>query len=169
MMSVVDKPSTGFELVPCALTDLSDNTVTYARGTLPVSRLPVLVVGIRGRFGNDRVGSYGHGAAMVMAGLEAWDPAAVVLDLTGLVYEWGDGMTGVLVAPGRWYAGKGREVALLAMFGERPAVLPMAVVAADLCRDGLASLIRSEPDLDLPLHDDLASALAAVDRDLMSA
>jgi hypothetical protein len=157
-------PSNG--LTPCALADLSDNTVTYARGTLPASGLPVLIVSIQGRAGNDRHSSYTHAAAMLVAGLEAWEPAAVVLDLAGLAYTWGDRMADVLTAPGRWYAGRASDATLLQIFGERPAVLPVAAVVSSLCRDGLASLIGEEIRMQLPLHDDLPAALAAVDRTL---
>ena len=36
---------------------------------------------------------------MIMAGLEVWDPAAIVLDLTNLANTWGDRMVDVLTAP----------------------------------------------------------------------
>jgi hypothetical protein len=154
------------DLKACALTDLSDNRIRYARGVLPGSRLPVLVVALRGRIDNHR-GGYDHAAAMIVAGLEAWRPAAVVLDFTDLAYTWGDEMLDVLTAPSRWYAGNRGEAELLQIFGERPAVLPVAVVASNQCRDGLVSLIAaSPPDLGVRLVDDVGSALAEVDRAL---
>jgi hypothetical protein len=124
----------------------------------------VLVVALRGRVGNDILDVYDHCAALILAGLEGWQPMAAVLDFTDLEYSWGDLMGNVLLTPERWFGGEGRRT-LATIFGEPP-LLPMAVVTSALCHDGLSSLIADEMLSDVPLYGDLAGALTRVDAEL---
>jgi hypothetical protein len=86
--------------------------------------------------------------AMIAAGVAAWSPFGVVLDLRELSYEWGDEMQEVLAG-----ARNPRRS------------LPTAVVVSDLNREGLTSLVTQEM-LAAPadwLFDTVDDAIAAVD------
>ena len=71
--------------------------------------------------------------AMVRAGYEGFQPDAVIMDLSELKYEWGDEMTGVLMAAQGYYV---------------EAEFPTTVVVSDKCREGLTSLVRDEMSKD---------------------
>jgi hypothetical protein len=68
-------------------------------------------------------------SAMISAGLKVFSPIALVLDLTGLGYEWGDLMSNVLLAGSKYYV---------------IADLPTAVIASERNREGLTSLVIQE-------------------------
>jgi hypothetical protein len=154
-----------------SLADLSRITAGFATVPLPGSPHDhVLIVRFAGEYG---VGSAGNGdaafmSAMVAAGLDAWPPAGVVLDLRELSYEWGDMMSQVLgrtlfekAAPPEMIAQPGPRVSASAM-ASRP--IPTRVVVSDHCREALTSLVRDEMQ-DEPerwLFDTLENAVAAV-------
>ena len=96
-------PSLNLHLRPCSLSDLSPLVHRFSLGTLPRSGHPVLVVQLEGEASNQTEGAYDLASAVLMSGLEAWDPAALILDLRALAYTWGDRMQNVLDAPQRWY------------------------------------------------------------------
>ena len=141
------------QLRPRRLDDLSAIECEYFTCTLPSRDYgTVLVV----RFS----GECGHGSrsnsdcafmeAMVKAGLAAFRSLALVLDMRGLKYEWGDLMPRVLLGGQRQYV---------------DGAFPTAVIASDANREGLTSLIRQEMDEDPAgwLFDDLDAALARLD------
>ncbi len=84
-------------------------------------------------------GEYGFGAkgnedavfmtAIIKAGLEAWGPSALILDLKKLKYEWGDMIGSALTAGSDRYIG---------------ARFPTAVVISDQNRQGLISFVEKE-------------------------
>jgi hypothetical protein len=129
------------DLVACALSDFGHLSYRYQRGILPVSDHPLLVVTIDGKADNHENETYSLAAAIIIAGLEAWEPFALVLDLRGLDYSWGDAMSSVLGTASRWYE---PHYPIRAAFGgdKTPKEFPMAVVTSDLNREGLESLVR---------------------------
>lgn len=93
------------DLKPCRLADLGNIQCDYQSGTLASGHL-VLIVSLKGSFRsapNDS-GGYELASALVMTGLEAWQPWAAILDLRLVEYEWGDRMQNVVSAPQRWSA-----------------------------------------------------------------
>src|SRR5215218_8098877 len=88
------KAVTPVEIEPRQLDQLSSATCSYASAVLPRTGHTALIVSVRGVAANDRAnaGTYRFIAASVLAGLEAWDAAALVLDFRELNYTWGDGM-----------------------------------------------------------------------------
>jgi hypothetical protein len=90
--------------------------------------------------------------AMIKAGVEAFHPLVLILDLSRLTYEWGDEMADVLVAARDRYLG---------------VEFPIAVIVSDHCREGLTSLVKDEMNVGNPedwLFDDWSSAFDAVVR-----
>jgi hypothetical protein len=136
------------EDVPRTLSDLS--TVQHA---FTVRRLPsepeqeALVIRFDGEAGNSRehFGAFALMRAVIAAGVAAWKPASLVLDLRRLTYEWGDNMAEVLGCA-------------------QP--LPTAVAVSDLNRDGLASLVEQEMfgEPKRWLFESVEAAIGAVDR-----
>ena len=101
----------------------------------------ILVVAFKGVCG---IGSANNSdatfmAAMIKAGIEAWSPDALVLDLRELDYRWGDMMSKVLGA-GEYSMFK----QVINGDGEANQDLPTAVVISDLNREGLTSLVEME-------------------------
>jgi hypothetical protein len=140
------------DIVPKSLRDLSAASCEFRTCALPSAKYAqCLVVAFAGAAGNshEHVGTFRYMRAMIAAGIAAWDPVAVVLDLTNLWYEWGDEMGEVL--------------------GTIP--LPVAVVTSQRNRKGLTSLVEAEL-FQRPrdwLFDTLADALGACDRQYGSA
>ncbi|TWU50720.1 hypothetical protein Poly51_40130 [Rubripirellula tenax] len=102
----------------------------YFQTPLPTPpHLDVLVVRFNGvsGFGCANNDDANYMAAMIHAGIVAWDPSAILLDLREMAYEWGDMMANPLCAGFRHYA-DGSD-------------LPLAVVVSDLNREGLTSLV----------------------------
>lgn len=93
-----------------------------------------LVVSFAGRYGYGGKGNPDASAmcAMVHAGIEAFGPAGVVLDLRELVYEWGDQMSEVIVA------GMVHDVH----------DVQCTIVVSDTCREAMRTLIEQEWDDD---------------------
>ena len=71
--------------------------------------------------------------AMIRAGITAFDPVGVLLDLRNMAYEWGDMMVNPLCAGHQHYVDSD---------------LPLAVVVSDLNREGLTSLVTDEMQSD---------------------
>lgn len=140
------------DIVAKSLQELSAASCEFGTCALPSAKFAeCLVVAFSGAAGNshEHVGTFRYMRAMIAAGIAAWDPATVVLDLTNLWYEWGDEMGEVL--------------------GTVP--LPVAVVISERNREGLTSLVEAEL-FDRPrdwLFDTFADALAACDRKYGSA
>jgi hypothetical protein len=130
-----------------ALAELGDVEPAYALGEVSDGGLPLLVVRLRGAGSHQDPDPFDLAAALVMAGLEAWQPWAVILDLREFQYRWGDRMQNVLWAPQRWYE---PVHPLRGVFtgGKVPKEFPVAVVVSDLNRDGLESLVRDEMKAD---------------------
>jgi hypothetical protein len=136
-------PEPKLDLRDCALSDLGKVDYRFAVGELPVTKQPLLAIRFAGVASNASDGVFALMSAIVMAGLEAWEPWALILDLQGLEYAWGDLMQNVLSAPQRWY--EPLYPLRLAFGGDKvPKQFPLAVVVSDLNRDGLVSLVRSE-------------------------
>jgi hypothetical protein len=153
-------------LESCSLADLGNIQYEFAKGSLPTTGHALLVVRLAGSVSNqpENADGFGLASAIIMAGLEAWQPWAAVLDLQRLKYEWGDEMQNVLSAPRRWYAAVYPFRA--ALTGEKlPKEYPLAVVISDGNRAGLSSLAREEPGVDpsLILCESISDAVAALD------
>jgi hypothetical protein len=137
------------KLEPRNLADLSQATCSFAIGTPSVGCGRCLVVAFHGEAGNTHahIGTFAFMDAMIAAGVAAWQPMGVVLDLRGLRYAWGDEMA-------RTLAGAGIHED------------PPAVVVSDLNREGLTSLVKEElggrPEK--WLYESLDDALAVVDQ-----
>lgn len=109
------------------LESLSDISVTFSLGEHPCRSYPrtVLVMSCNGSFG---IGSAGNAdatflVAMGKAGLEAFGPDGIVLDLRELSYEWGDMLDAVFGVAGE---------------------LPLAVVVGERCRIAIGTLCFGE-------------------------
>lgn len=154
-------------LKPVTLSDLGTLDHAYALGEVSDGQLPLLVVRLSGAAPREQDAIFDLASALVMAGLEAWQPWAVILDLRLLEYAWGDRMQNVLWAPQRWYEAVHplREVFTA---GKAPKEFPLAVVVSDLNRDGLQSLVSEEMKLDTTqvLHESLEDALHTLDQRL---
>jgi hypothetical protein len=150
-------------LRPVALTDLGALDHAYALGEVSDGRLPLLVVRLSGAAGHEDSDPFDLASALVMAGMEAWQPWAVILDLRAFEYRWGDRMQNVLWAPQRWYE---PIHPLRAVFtgGTVPKEFPVAVVTSELNREGLESLVRDEMKLapEKLLHTSIEDAAQAL-------
>lgn len=155
------------EWTACSLEDLSPLQHRYCQGVLPRSKHPVLKVNLIGKAGNEREhhGSFAVACARIVAGLEAWQPFALILDLTELRYEWGDEMQNVLTSAQGWYE---PIHALRQVFagGRLPETFPTAVVTSANNRAGLESLVNAEPDIAVVLCDSTNQAVLALDNTL---
>jgi hypothetical protein len=137
------------DITPRSFADLSAADVTFGSCPLPSKHYcEALVVAFAGEAGNSHecCGTFAFMKAMIAAGVAAWEPVAVVLDLRRLTYEWGDNMLDVLsiVDDSR----------------------PLAIVVSDLNREGLTSLVAQEM-LAQPgdwLFESVEGAVAATDR-----
>lgn len=106
----------------------------YKFFTCPLENAPyrkALIVAFDGEYG---YGSKGNSDAafmssMIKAGLEAWGPAALIIDLRAMSYEWGD-MIGSAIA-----AGADRNI-------DSP--FPTAIVVSDRNREGMTSFVQRE-------------------------
>lgn len=141
------------DLSPLRFADLSTARVSF--GSCTVLSMPyseVLVIAFEGYADNahEHHGTFAFMRAMIAAGLAAWEPSAVVLDLRGLAYEWGDDMHRVLAV----------------VEGFRP----LAIVASGLNREGLTSLITQEMFAQPKdwLFESVGEAIAAVGRALLA-
>jgi hypothetical protein len=154
------------QLRPCALTDLAKMDYSFARGELPRSQHPVLVVRLSGAASNrsDEAGIYDYASAIIMAGLEAWQPSTLVLDLQALEYSWGDRMSNVLGAAQHWYQA---VYPMRAVFGGPvvPKDFPVAVIVSAANQEGLGSLLTDylHKDPSALLYTSLDDAIRALD------
>jgi hypothetical protein len=145
------------KLTPHRLDELSEIKYEYFTSSFPSSDNSddddVLIVAFHGScgFGSGSNADRQFMSAMTKAGLAAFEPLGLILDMTDLVYEWGDMMSAILGA------GDG-------IYFESP--FPTVVIVSSKCLDGLTSLVRDEMDDDPAawLYSDLSSALAAVER-----
>ena len=111
------------------LEDLSEIVCRFHVGKHPQASYPktILVVHYEGTY---RYGSRGHGDATFMfamgnAGVNSFDPDAIILDLTALSYEWGDGLDCLF--------GIGDEVPR-----------PTSMIVGPLCRQAIGTLCFGE-------------------------
>jgi hypothetical protein len=135
-------------ITPLALGDLSTARCAFAECQLPSDQFACcLIVSFDGEAGNSHqhCGTFTFMTAMIAAGLAAWVPSALILDLTKLTYEWGDDMARVLAESGD---------------------LPTTVVISEVNREGLTSLVEAEMSAKASewLFDSLLEALAGCDR-----
>lgn len=110
------------DLVPRRLGDLSKLNYSFTS----TSDNRVLIIGFMGKFGR---GSQGNDDArsmnaVVHAGIAAFDPEAIVLDLREMAYQWGDMITLPIGVASNHAA--------------------TVMVTSDLCREGMTSLVRDE-------------------------
>lgn len=113
------------------LTDLSNASYSYSMCSLLSDDLyKALIVAFAGEAGNshEHCGTFRLMDAITMAGIIAWKPSALILDLRNLKYDWGDEMQRTLTVALAWH-------------GED---FPLAVVVSDLNREGLTSLVKHE-------------------------
>lgn len=82
------------------------------------------MIAFEGEAGNshEHVGTFLYMLGMIAAGIAAWSPMTLVLDLRKLKYAWGDEMVQVLGSSD----------------------VPTTVVTSDLNRNGLTSLVEQE-------------------------
>ena len=138
-------------ITPVSLDDLSSASCEFGTCSLPSQEdAECLVIAFSGVAENsgEHSGTFLYMEAMIAAGITAWRPAALVMDLTNLWYEWGDGMARVL--------------------GTIP--LPTTVVTSSRNRKGLTSLVDAEL-FQRPsdwLFDTFPEALRACDRKLVA-
>lgn len=92
-------------------------------------------------------------SAMLAAGIRAWQPNAVILDLRKLYYTGGDSMASVVRECED--PNLGRDVAL-------------AVILSDICRPAMVSLFQRETKTssEVVLCESLEEAVSAIDRAL---
>jgi hypothetical protein len=139
-------------LTPLSLHDLSTASCEYAKCPLP-SRdyADCLVVAFEGEAGNshEHVGTFYYMLGMIAAGIAAWSPSALVLDLRKMKYAWGDQMVQVLGS----------------------SQLPTTAVTSALNNEGLTSLVEQEMFAKASdwLFDTLAEAVAGCDRKYIAA
>jgi len=147
-------------LEPCTLAELGSLAYTFSRGAIGEKAL--LVAHLSGELSNDVSSAFGLASAIIMAGLEAWQPSALILDFRGLVYEWGDQMESVLLAAERWSEGT------WPVGDGAPAQFPMAVVVSEHNRQGLESLLTAMMDLEprALLFDSIDAAAGALEGQL---
>lgn len=145
------------ELTPISFRDLSEIEAALFKGVGPTTGDPILVVRFVGTCG---IGSGSNDdadfmRAVVVAALDVWWAAGLVLDLRELAYEWGDQMTGVLCGGDR--------------FCGVPS-LPTTVAVSDLCREGLTSLVGQEigDDPKRWLFEDLEAAVAELEAQIQA-
>jgi hypothetical protein len=154
------------KLVRRQFLDVSSIAVTYY-SPRPESGVSdeVLVVVFEGTYRRGSLGNLdaGYACGQILAGIYTWNPKALVLDLRGLSYEWGDQMSLVLLS-GR----QSRRLNLDHVFQAGGPVefeeLPTTVVISELNGDGLTSLLSSvmkEPS-ERWLYDTLEQAVSAV-------
>ena len=151
----------------CSLSDLGVLRYSFSRGELPQSRQPLLVIRLEGEASNDNDDMFDLASAIVMAGLEAWQPWSAILDLRALDYSWGDRMQNVLDAPQRWHVALYPIRRVFA--GERlPEQFPTAFIASDLNHAGLEGLITQMMHLksDDLLFESIEEAVRVLDRTL---
>ncbi|MEO6897938.1 MAG: hypothetical protein ABI218_14975 [Caldimonas sp.] len=152
------------DLQDCSLAELGPLGYAFARGTLPDTRQALLSIRLEGEFANEHEGVFDYAAAVVMAGLEAWQPWAVILDLRAVTYSWGDRMENVLMASQRWFLPLRPALNVFAG-GMLPVVMPQTIVVSDSCRDGMASLLRyMDREPAEMLFESMADAARALDR-----
>jgi hypothetical protein len=139
-------------ITPHSLSDMSAARVSFGSCSIPSTpQDEVLVVAFEGEAGNthEHSGTFSFMRAMMEAGVAAWQPDAVILDLRGLIYAWGDNMVEVLAIDSS---------------------LPVAVVVSDLNREALTSLVAEEMFAQPRewLFESLDEAVTAVERDLLA-
>jgi hypothetical protein len=114
------------DTVPLTLSNLSTAKYSFAHCVLPSEPdLKALLIAFDGEAGNshEHFGTFALMRAVIAAGVAAWRPVAIVLDLQRLIYDWGDDMADALAVA-------------------HP--LPIAVAVSDQNRDSLTSLIEQE-------------------------
>jgi hypothetical protein len=127
----------------------------------------ILSIHLTGLLGNATEGNFDVAAAAIVAGLEAWQPWAAILDLRKVTYTWGDKMENVVTAPERW----GKNIHPLRSVlsgGTADEPFPVAIVASESCRAGLESLLREQMNRDPSsiLFDSIAAATSALEAQL---
>ncbi len=151
--------------VSCSLED-SLLRCEYFQGILPNSRHAVLKIRLIGELGSYRQsGSFDVASAHILAGLEAWQPWALVLDLQDLKYEWGDEMEGVLTAAHRWYEPV-QPMRQVFAGGRLSQGFPTAVIMSTSNQEGLTSLLKASPKIDVVLCTSTQQALESLDHTL---
>jgi hypothetical protein len=150
-------------LQTCKLSQLSALRSEYSLGLLTHGHT-VLVVHFFGEIENNRAtDDYAFASAMLMAGLEAWQPWALVIDFTRTFYSWGDHMENVLLASQRWAEPVLRSRSIF-LGDSLPDRFPTAVVVSDSNREGLTGLVQSHLGTEPSsfLFDTIESALDAL-------
>jgi hypothetical protein len=123
------------ELCPRAVESLS--SITHSFWACPLPSRPhfeVLVIRFQGECGYDQASATdgAYMAAMVAAGLYAWQPVAAILDLRALICEGGDELVGALSL----HSGH--------VVGDRPVSFPTLALVSDQNRALLSCLVRDE-------------------------
>jgi hypothetical protein len=151
---------------PCALTDLANMDYSFAQGELPGSQHPTLVVSLSGVASNasDEMGIYDYASAIIMAGLEAWQPSTLVLDLRAFEYSWGDRMSNVLGAAQHWFEAV-YPMRVVFCGPTLPRDFPVAVITSAVNHKGLLSLLTDylHKDPSALLYASLGDAVRALD------
>ncbi|MFN3192894.1 MAG: hypothetical protein ACE361_20460 [Aureliella sp.] len=141
------------ELKPLDIRDDVSVTHAYFQTSLPTPpNLDILVVRFAGQsgFGCANNSDAIYMEAMVRAGITAFDPSGVVLDLREMAYEWGDMMVNPFSAGHKHFV---------------DADLPIIAVISDLNRGGLTSLVTDEMQSDPAklLFETMETAIAHLD------
>jgi hypothetical protein len=114
----------------------------------------ILVVSFEGKYPDGSRGN-GHGqhiAAATMFANSLYQPDAIILDLRGLHYRWGNTLMRVFQET-RWQEADDDE--------EEDQNFPVHVVTSDLCRDAILSLMHFDDGFKERHHDDMYLAIAA--------
>jgi uncharacterized protein len=136
------------DLQPQKIEDISDATCAYATGTLDGSGHKLLVIVFRGTAATSRehIRTFDFMNASILAGLEAFEPDALILDFRDLAYTWGDQMHGTLRQAASWAQAKfGPRLLFNTLFaGDGPESFPTAIISSEKCHEGLWSLVQDE-------------------------
>ena len=123
------------KFIECKLADLSLITSAYQICPLPsCGYRKILSVSFNGVCGHGHKSNADviYLCAIIAAGLQAWQPCALILDLQELSYEWGDMMSMVFGLHSR-----------MNIFGKQISY-PSVALISDRNRKGLTSLVKKE-------------------------
>jgi len=146
------------DFVKQRLADFSSLSFSFFVGKSSNTARKVLMVRFEGATGSgcSNNGDATFMTAIVAAGLKAWEPSGLILDLRELSYSWGD----LMVMPFCVHPDL--------TIREQLVPFPTVAVISDLNRVGMTSLVKDEmlADPDSILFDSVDDAAAEIERQL---
>jgi hypothetical protein len=149
------------------LSELSALRHEYSTGPVPHGHT-VLAVHFFGTIENSHTtDDYAFASSAIVAGLEAWQPWAILIDFRQVSYSWGDRMEDVLLAPQRWAEPVLRSRAIF-LGDSAPTRFSTAVATSELNETALTSLVQLQMNLAPSelLFSTVESAIAALGEQL---